>query len=65
MLTFFTYYFAIGLIWTKFMEWFVQNHSPTKKKFTPGQILYNILLWWLVIIITFILVYTESKDSNV
>lgn len=65
MLTFFTYYFVIGLIWTKFMDWFVQNHSPTKKKFTPGQILYNILLWWLVIIITFILVYNESEDSNV
>ena len=64
MLTFFTYYFVIGLIWTKLMDWFVQNHSRTKKKFTPGQILYNILLWWLVII-TLILVYNESEDSNV
>jgi len=62
MLTFFTYYFVIGLIWTKLMDWSIQTHSPTKKGFTPRQILFNILLWWLVII-TIILALNESKDD--
>ena len=53
MITFITYYFIIGVLWTAFADWFIRNYSSTKEKFTIGESLLNISLWWLAIYIVY------------
>ena len=60
MLTFITYYFVIGLLWTAFADWFIRRYSSTKEKFTFGESLLNISLWWLAMYI----VYKSYKQGG-
>lgn len=60
MLTFITYYFIIGVLWTALADWFIRRYSSTKESFSFGESLLNIFFWWIAVYI----VYKSYKQDD-